>query len=83
MGLCKIESEFDNGLNIIKRCNIALNLAKKKAGSNYSWYNPELESHTAWRLEHIRKLSIAYEQRKLQVWYQPQLDFKSRRNCRC
>lgn len=79
MGLCKIESEFDSGLNIIKRCNIALNLAKKKAGLNYRWYNSELESHTAWRLEHIRKLSIAYEQRKLQVWYQPQLDFKTKR----
>lgn len=79
MGLCKIESEFDSGLNIMKRCNIALNLAKKKSGLNYRWYNTELESHTAWRLEHIRKLSVAYEQQLLQVWYQPQLDFKTKK----
>lgn len=79
MGLCKIENEFDSGLDIIKRCNIALNLAKKRAGSNYRWYNSELESHTAWRLEHIRKLSIAYEHQQLQVWYQPQLDFITKR----
>ncbi len=79
MGLCKIDSEFDNGLNIIKRCNIALNLAKKKAGLNHRWYNAELESHTAWRLEHIRKLSMAYEQKMLEVWYQPQLNFKTKK----
>ncbi len=70
-GLCILEGEIDNGIDILKRCNLALNEAKRSFPTKSVWYNQELEIATVWRLELTRKLTSAFELRQLEVWYQP------------
>ncbi|MDU0353204.1 EAL domain-containing protein [Paraglaciecola aquimarina] len=73
-GLCRLIGSKQSGISIMKQCNIALNLAKKNLKSNYEYYAPEMEQQTTWRLDMIRQLNHDFEQRKLQLWYQPQVD---------
>jgi len=40
-------------------------------------YTPDMEEQMAWRLGIIRQLRQDFERRKLEVWFQPQLDLKT------
>lgn len=73
IGLCHL-LEKTSGINVLKQTNIALNRAKKSLTSNYEYYAPEMEEKTTWRLDMIRQLRSDFGERKLQVWYQPQVD---------
>jgi len=74
IGYCrKLENE-KSGLVVLKHANIALNRAKKDIRSRYSFYRPEMEDETSWRLGMIRKLTTDFHAGKLQVWYQPQIN---------
>lgn len=66
--------ESGSGINLLKQTNIALNRAKKNITANYEYYAPEMEEKTTWRLGMIRQLRADFGERKLQVWYQPQVD---------
>lgn len=77
LGFCKLSSDNYTGLNILKQTNIALNRAKKKLTANYEYYAPEMEEETTWRLGMIRQLRSDFTDRKLEVWYQPQIDLLS------
>lgn len=66
--------ESASGINLLKQTNIALNRAKKNLTSNYEFYAPEMEEKTTWRLGMIRQLRADFGERKLQVWFQPQVD---------
>ena len=74
VGLCRLLDEENNGLNILKQSNIALNRAKKSLTANYEYYAPEMEEKTTWRLGMIRQLRSDFAERKLELWYQPQVD---------
>lgn len=63
-----------SGINLLKQTNIALNRAKKNITSNFEFYAPEMEEKTTWRLGMIRQLRADFAERKLEVWYQPQID---------
>lgn len=73
IGLCHL-LEKNSGLNVLKQTNIALNRSKKSLTDNYEFYAPEMEEKTTWRLEMIRQLRGDFGERKLEVWYQPQVD---------
>lgn len=77
VGLYRLESKRNVGLEIIKRTNIALNRAKKKTSENFEYYAKDIEDKTAWRLNMIRRLRNDFADRKLQLWFQPQIDLKS------
>jgi len=77
LGFCKLSSDNYTGLNILKQTNIALNRAKKKLTANFEYYAPEMEEETTWRLGMIRQLRSDFTERKLEVWYQPQIDLLS------
>lgn len=66
--------ESASGINLLKQTNIALNRAKKNITTNYEFYAPEMEEKTTWRLGMIRQLRADFADRKLQVWFQPQID---------
>lgn len=66
--------ESASGINLLKQTNIALNRAKKSLTCNYEYYAPEMEEKTTWRLGMIRQLRTDFAERKLEVWYQPQID---------
>jgi diguanylate cyclase (GGDEF)-like protein len=73
-GLSRLTSDNHSGLDILKQSNIALNRAKKNLNTNFEYYAPEMEQQTTWRLDMIRKLAADFESRKLELWYQPQVD---------
>ncbi|MCC2618245.1 EAL domain-containing protein [Aestuariibacter halophilus] len=79
IGLCRLSEESTDGLTILKQTNIALNRAKKDLTTNYSYYEPEMEEKTTWRLGMIRQLRTDFAERKLELWYQPQVDLVSER----
>ncbi len=74
MGFCKLGQDYCTGINLLKQTNIALNRAKKDLNTNFGYYEPEMEEKTTWRLGLIRKLRTDFSARKLQVWFQPQVD---------
>lgn len=77
MGLCRLTNEDCSGIDVLKQTNIALNRAKKDLNTNFGYYEPEMEEKTTWRLGMIRQLRQDFSARKLQVWYQPQVDLVS------
>ncbi|MBE1299562.1 MAG: EAL domain-containing protein [Alteromonadaceae bacterium] len=66
--------ESASGINVLKQTNIALNRAKKSLTCNYEYYAPEMEEKTTWRLGMIRQLRSDFADRRLEVWFQPQID---------
>ncbi len=74
IGICRLNDNNCSGIDLLKQSNIALNRAKKNLNSNFEYYAPEMEQQTTWRLEMIRKLSADFQARKLELWYQPQVD---------
>ena len=73
-GFCRLDGKAQTGINILKHSNIALNKAKKNLKTNFEYYAPEMEEETTWRLDMIRQLATDFEAKKLQLWYQPQVD---------
>jgi diguanylate cyclase (GGDEF)-like protein len=62
-----------NGLSVMKQTFIALNKAKNSVAAKFEYYQPEMEEQTTWRLGMIRQLRADFADRKLQVWFQPQI----------
>lgn len=77
IGLYRLENQQGVGINVLKRANIALNRAKKNLSDNHEYYAKSIESQTTWRLDMIRQLRSDFINRKLQLWYQPQVDLVS------
>jgi diguanylate cyclase (GGDEF)-like protein len=73
-GFCRLSRQKQSGINILKHSNIALNKAKKNVKINFEYYMPEMEEETTWRLDMIRQLTRDFEAKKLQLWYQPQVN---------
>jgi diguanylate cyclase (GGDEF)-like protein len=73
-GFCRLDGKPQTGINILKHSNIALNKAKKNLKTNFEYYAPEMEEETTWRLDMIRQLQSDFDAKKLQLWYQPQVD---------
>ena len=77
IGLARLTGERNSGNTILKQSNIALNRAKKNLTDNYEYFAPEIEEKTTWRLNMIRRLRSDFAERKLELWYQPQVDLVS------
>lgn len=76
-GFCNKEYANTSGVKVLNQINIALNLAKKKQVEHFSFYNPEMEDETQWRLNVIRQLRNDFANNRLELWYQPQLSLKT------
>ena len=73
VGICRKLDNDKSGLVVLKHANIALNRAKKDIQCRHSYYQPEMEDETSWRLGMIRRLNTDFKANKLEVWYQPQI----------
>ncbi|WP_440054944.1 bifunctional diguanylate cyclase/phosphodiesterase [Pseudoalteromonas sp. T1lg65] len=82
IGICKQGDFQPQGLETLKLAYIALNQAKQSSIA-LDWYTAELEERMAWKLGLIRQLRQDFEQRKLEVWYQPQFAIDQRRVIGC
>ncbi|MFC3093627.1 EAL domain-containing protein [Alteromonas sediminis] len=79
IGLCEHSGEALKGTTLLKRANIALNLAKRSLSDNFAFFAPEVEEETAGRINLIRKLRTDFTDRKLELWFQPQVDLATER----
>jgi diguanylate cyclase (GGDEF)-like protein len=79
IGFCRLDKKRNIGIEILKRTNIALNRAKKNLTDNYEFYAKDIEDQTTWRLDMIRRLRSDFAARKLELWFQPQVDLLSER----
>jgi diguanylate cyclase (GGDEF)-like protein len=77
IGLTRLTGERNRGNTLLKQSNIALNRAKKNLTDNYEYFAPEIEEKTTWRLNMIRRLRSDFADRKLELWFQPQVDLIS------
>ncbi|MFQ3251045.1 MAG: diguanylate cyclase (GGDEF)-like protein [Glaciecola sp.] len=76
IGFCEIQHDVDAIYQL--RCgNVALNHAKKSISTNWVFYTPKMDEEIRERLDIIRNLQRDFEQEKLEVWYQPQIDLIS------
>jgi diguanylate cyclase (GGDEF)-like protein len=74
IGGCRKLSNDQTGIAVLKHANIALNRAKKDIRHRFKFYKPEMEDETSWRLGMIRRLTSDFKAKKLEVWYQPQIN---------
>jgi diguanylate cyclase (GGDEF)-like protein len=79
IGFCRKRQSGKTGLAVMKQAFIALNRAKKSIAAKFEYYLPEMEEQTTWRLGMIRQLRTDFAERKLQVWYQPQISLETDR----
>ncbi|MBC3767529.1 bifunctional diguanylate cyclase/phosphodiesterase [Neptunicella marina] len=78
MGLTRVPIDTEStGLDFLKQANIALNRAKRNSASNFEYYIGEMEDQTFWRLAMMRQLRTDFSERRLQLWYQPQISLKT------
>ena len=76
IGFYEIQHDVDAIYQL--RCgNVALNHAKKSISTNSVFYTPAMDDEIRERLDIIRNLQKDFEQEKLEVWYQPQIDLIS------
>ncbi len=77
IGLCKFQNDKQEGTTLLKRANIALNIAKDSLSESHAIFVPEVEQETSYRINLIRRLRDEFAERKLQLWFQPQVDLST------
>ncbi|WP_028455078.1 putative bifunctional diguanylate cyclase/phosphodiesterase [Chitinilyticum litopenaei] len=73
-GYCRMLEGGESGFTLLKRANIALNRAKKHFHESHEYFMADMEDNTRWRLEVIRHLRHDFQLKRLEVWYQPQIE---------
>lgn len=73
IGLSAIKTTAGGGYALLKHASIALNRAKRDVGTNYAYFEGEMEDDTRWRLEVVRHLRQDFIAERLVVWFQPQI----------
>lgn len=68
-----------NGKGLLKQVYIALKNAKNNFSDRYNYYEPSMEQETQRRLHLVRRLRADFANRKLQVWYQPQVELSTQK----
>ncbi|MDV6327581.1 EAL domain-containing protein [Idiomarina sp. Sol25] len=68
-----------NGKGLLKQVYIALKNAKNNSFDRYNYYEPSMEQETQRRLHLVRRLRADFANRKLQVWYQPQVELRTKK----
>lgn len=71
--------ESVNGKGLLKQVYIALKNAKNNFSDRYNYYEPSMEQETQRRLHLVRRLRADFANRKLQVWYQPQVELSTQK----
>ncbi|EAQ32387.1 GGDEF/EAL domain-containing response regulator [Idiomarina baltica] len=72
-------SEHESGKSLLKQAYIALKNAKKNSFERHNYYLPYMEQETQRRLHIVRMLRADFAERRLEVWYQPQVCLASKR----
>ncbi|MDX1491841.1 MAG: EAL domain-containing protein [Pseudohongiellaceae bacterium] len=79
VGIGRVTSLGEHGIDKLKRLYIALNSAKKLPSRSFDYYSDSMEQETEKRLQLIRQLRVDFALQKLRIWYQPQYDIETRK----
>ena len=79
MGFYRLDGTTGSGIILLKRANIALNLAKRGSSGNLLAFKDEMETLISQRVEIIHKLRTAHNQGLLELWFQPQISLQTNR----
>jgi diguanylate cyclase len=79
IGIATYPEDGSNIDTLIKHVNIAMNHAKQQGGSCYEFYLPEIDIGFSEHIELQADLHYAQARNELQVYYQPQVDLKTRK----
>lgn len=71
--------QAQNGLDGIKQAYIALKNAKNHRINATAVYHPSMQKETQRRLDLVRNLRSDFNQRKLELWFQPQMELQTGR----
>ncbi|HJV84532.1 MAG TPA: EAL domain-containing protein [Noviherbaspirillum sp.] len=72
MGLCRITGN-GNGHTLFNRADMAFTRARLNPHAGPLYFSPDMEQHTTWRLEVLRRLRYDFHGGRLAVWFQPQV----------
>lgn len=79
IGLARLGEVEGNGSDVFKAANIALNRAKSTSRGEVCYFTPAMEFETRARVRLLQELRAAFNQDRLFVVYQPQVELPSRR----
>lgn len=71
--------DTDSGLDLLKYAYIALKNAKNSSLQSFDYYHPSMEEETLRRLDLVSRLRSDFAERKLEVWFQPQVELETGR----
>ena len=77
IGIAHISSEFAIADQILSRADVAMYYAKTKAGCNYAFYDPSLNSESEQRIQLESRLRQALTSDDIRLHYQPQLNLET------
>ena len=77
IGIAHINAQSAVADQILSRADVAMYHAKTKAGCNYAFYDPSLNSESEQRIQLESRLRQALKSDDIRLHYQPQLDLKT------
>jgi len=77
IGIAHIDADFAVADQILSRADVAMYHAKTKAGCNYAFYDPKLNSESEQRIQLESRLRQALTSDDIKLHFQPQLDLVS------
>lgn len=78
LGVCPLDGAALKGEDWLKNASIALKQAKRERRSSYVIFSPDMAQHARNRAQLLASLHSAFDQDRLFLAYQPQVDLHSR-----
>ena len=79
IGIASFPDDGDDQEAVIKCADLALYQSKDRGRNNFHFYNKQMDEYIHLRIQEEAKLAEAIVQKKLVVYYQPQIDLNSRK----
>ncbi|HEV7397690.1 MAG TPA: EAL domain-containing protein [Pyrinomonadaceae bacterium] len=77
MGMSIFPDDGHDSTTVLKNAGAALHMTKMLGGNNYRFYTSDMNARAMKRLELETNLRRAIERQELEVYYQPQVEYKS------
>lgn len=74
IGVALFPDDADNGADLLRNGDAALNAAKREARGHYRFYSPRLGEWVSRRARLENNLRVALRREELALWYQPQVE---------
>lgn len=79
MGISVYPSDAGNCQDLLKKATSALNNAKNDTSMDFEFFNMDINKQSVYKYELKNRLRYALEKEELMVYYQPQIDMKTKK----